>query len=330
MQSLLFTNHPKVSGNAYGFWELFANDMRTIGHGGDTIWFHSLLVLIPEKNDGFFISYNSAGGGGSPRIDLTYALLDRYCPAEIPAPKPLSDSQERIKQCMGNYRPTRVIHSTWAKLMALMSNYTVKTTDEGNLLAAGRQWVEIEPYIFQELDGRDKIVFKTDEKGHVSNMVLDSLPYFAFVKIPWYQSPNFSYFLLAVCGILFLTSLRWPLSTIFRKLCKCKTEESPAPKSARWVAGVMSILYLVFVVGLFMSVQDEMSIIFGLPMQVKILLAFPLLAALLTLFAIIFMAIAWRKKYWTWCARLHYTLVVLASIATLWFLNYWNLLGYKL
>ena len=159
---------------------------------------------------------------------------------------------------------------------------------------------------------------------------MDSVPYFAFVKVPWYQSPNFSYFLLAVCGILFLTSLRWPLSAIFRKLCKCKIEENPAPKSARWVAGVMSVLYLVFVVGLFISVQDEMSIIFGLPMQVKILLAFPLLAALLTLFAIIFMIIAWLKNYWTWCARLHYTLVVIASLATLWFLNYWNLLGYKL
>jgi len=49
MQSLLFTNNPEVSGNAYGFWELYANGLRTIGHGGDTIWFHSQLVLIPEK-----------------------------------------------------------------------------------------------------------------------------------------------------------------------------------------------------------------------------------------------------------------------------------------
>jgi CubicO group peptidase (beta-lactamase class C family) len=330
MQSLLFTNHPKVAGNAYGFWEVFANNLRTIGHGGDTIWFHSLLVLIPEKNDGFYFSYNSVGGGGSPRMDLTYALIDRYYPAEVPEPKPLSDSQERIKQCLGNYRPTRVIHSNWAKLMALMMSSAVKTTDEGNLLIAGRQWVEIEPYVFQELGGRDKVVFKADDSGKITNMMLDSAPYFAFVKVPWYQSPNFSYFLLAVCGILFLTALRWPLSAIFRKLCKCKEEADQAPKSARWVAGVMSVLYLVFVAGLAMSIQDEMSLIFGIPMQVKILLALPLISALLTLFAVIFMVIAWKKKYWSWCARLHYTLIVLASIATLWFLNYWNLLGYKL
>jgi len=329
MQSLLFTNHPEVSGNAYGFWELHANNLRTIGHGGDTIWFHSLLVLIPEKNEGFFVSYNSVGGGGSPRIDLTYALLDRYHPAEMSVAKSTSDFKKRTQQCTGNYRPTRVIHTTWAKLMALMMNYSVSTTKEGNLFAANKQWVEVEPYIFQEVGGRDRIVFEADENGDITTMLFDSLPYFAFVKVPWYQSPNFSYFLLALCGILFLTSLRWPLSAIFRKLCKCKTEEIQAPKSARWTAGMMSILYLAFVVGLFVSIQDEMSFMFGIPTQVKILLAFPLVSALLTLFAIIFMVIAWSKKYWTWCGRLHYTLVVLASLATLWFLNYWNLLGYK-
>jgi len=161
-------------------------------------------------------------------------------------------------------------------------------------------------------------------------MYVDSVPYFAFVKVPWQETPSFAYALLAICGILFLTTLRWPLGAIFRKICKCKTEEKAAPRAFRWFAGVFSILYLVFFIGLFVSISDEMSLLFGIPTQVKIFLAFPLIAALLTLFALIFMVLAWRKKYWNGCSRLHYTLVVLASLAMLWFLNYWNLLGYKL
>jgi len=86
---------------------------------------------------------------------------------------------------------------------------------------------------------------------------------------------------------------------------------------------------LAFFIGMFVSISDETALFFGIPAQVKIFLAFPILAAILTFFALIFMVSAWVKKYWTWCGRLHYTLVVLASIATLWFLNYWNLLGYK-
>ena len=330
MQSLLFTNHPEVNGNAHGFWELYANGLRTIGHGGDTIWFHSLLVLIPEKNEGFFVSYNSVGGGGSPRMDLTYALIDRYYPDETAEPKPLSDSQDRIQQCLGNYRPTRVVHTNWAKLSALMMNYKVSTTEKGNLFVMGKQWQEIKPYIFQEIGGENKVVFNGDNEGKITTMLVDSIPYFAFVKVPWFETPGFSYTLLGICGFFFLTTLLWPLRVISGKLCRHKREENTrAPSSGRLVASIFSVLYLIFFIGLLMTIQDEMAFIFGIPAQIKILLAFPLIAAVLTLFGIIFLAIVWIKKYWNWCARLHYTLVVLSSIATLWFLNYWNLLGYK-
>ncbi|GAH86542.1 unnamed protein product, partial [marine sediment metagenome] len=44
--------------------------------------------------------------------------------------------------------------------------------------------------------------------------------------------------------------------------------------------------------------------------------------------ALFFAYVGWKNKYWTFCGRLHYTLVVLASLFFLWFLAYWNLLGF--
>jgi len=330
MQSLLFTNHPEVSGNAYGFWEQYINGLRTIGHGGDTIWFHSQLVLIPEKNEGFFVSYNSVGGGGSPRQHITNAIFDRYYPAEIPEPNPIADSQERTRQCTGSYRPTRVVYSTWAKLGTLMMNYKVTATEKGNLLFMGKQWQEVNPYIFQEIGGENKIVFDGENEGKITTMLVDSIPYFAFVKVPWFETPGFSYTLLGICGFFFLTTLLWPLRVISGKLCRHKREETAkAPISGRLIATVFSILYLIFFIGILMTAQNQMALIFGVPSSFKILLALPLIASALTLFGILFLVIVWIKKYWDWCSRLHYTLIILASIATLWFLNYWNLLGYK-
>lgn len=330
MQSLLFTNHPQVNGNAHGFWELKVNNLRSIGHGGDTIWFHSLLVLIPEKNAGFFVSYNSKDAGGAPRRDLAHAILDRYYPSDMPDVKPVSGDEKRIQSCAGNYKPTRVVQTNWAKLMSLMMNVSIKVTEEGRLYGAGKQWVEIEPFVFKEIGGKDKMVFEADEEGNIANLFIDSVPYFAFVRVPWLEAPPFNFILLGICGLLFLTVLRWPFGTIFRKVCKKREEENPAPRSYRWAAGGLSLLYLIFFVGLAMSVSDEMKLIFGVPTEVKILLAFPLISALLTVLAFVFMIKAWLKKYWTRCARIHYTLVVLASIATLWFLNFWNLLGYRM
>lgn len=330
MQELLFTNHPRVNGNAYGFWELKTNDLRTIGHGGDTIFFHSLLILIPAKNAGFFVSYNSVGGAGSPREDLTHAILDRYYPSDMPEPKPVSADESRVQRCAGNYRHTRVVRSNWAKLMSLMMNLSIKATEEGRLYGAEKQWIEVEPYIFKEIGGENKLVFQADEEGNITRLFIDSVPYFAYVRVPWFEAPPFSSVLLGVCGIIFLTALRWPFGAIFRKICKKRKEENPAPRSFRWAAGGFSVLYLLFFIGIAVSVSDEMKLMFGVPTEAKVLLALPLLAALLTVLAAVFTFKAWMRKYWTGCARLHYTLIVLASVAVLWFLNFWNLLGYKL
>ena len=279
---------------------------------------------------GFFVSYNSEGGGGAPRTDLAYAIIDRYYPFDTPEKNPIATDEKRIRSCAGNYMPVRTIQTNWAKLMSLMMNLSFKVTEDNRLYGAGKQWVEVEPYVFEEIGGENTLVFAADEEGDIDTLFIDSLPYFAYIKVRWYEAPPFSYVLLAVCGILFLTTLRWPFGAMFRKACKKRKEENPAPSSFRLVAGGLSVLYLVFFIGLAISVSDEMKIIFGVPTEVKILLAFPLMSAVLTVAAFFFMLKAWLKKYWTRCARLHYTFIVLASIATLWFLNFWNLLGYKL
>jgi hypothetical protein len=54
------------------------------------------------------------------------------------------------------------------------------------------------------------------------------------------------------------------------------------------------------------------------------------IAAVLTLGAIGFTVLAWKNRYWSALGRVHYTMVSLAAFAFIWFLNYWNLLGWRL
>src|SRR5262245_35209349 len=46
MREPLFRHHPKTSAMCYGFMEMQRGDQRLVGHGGDTFWFHSLLMMI--------------------------------------------------------------------------------------------------------------------------------------------------------------------------------------------------------------------------------------------------------------------------------------------
>ena len=62
---------------------------------------------------------------------------------------------------------------------------------------------------------------------------------------------------------------------------------------------------------------------------VKIVMGLGVLAALLTVGALGYLVLAWKNSYWGISTRIHYTLVTVAAVAFVWFLNYWNLLGWR-
>jgi CubicO group peptidase (beta-lactamase class C family) len=336
MHSRLFSNDPRLAGNAHGFWESDFNDLHLIGHGGDTIWFHSELALIPDKDLGLFVSYNSPNGAS--REELIEAFLDRYYPEATPAAelKASPGSKERLRQVSGTYGVTRVSRTTYEKIAGLMMTVHIRPTKEGNLLvtssigSGARQYVEVEPWVFRQIEGPDKVIFKLSAEGRVKYAFSEGAPIMGLVKLAWYETPIFHFVLAGLCVLLFLSAvLGWPLAALSRVICRRKCEGKPAPKAARWLAGVMSGLFIIFMVCLGVAVSDEMELMMGVPALLKSALVLPLIAALLGIGVLFFMVKAWIKGYWTRCQRVHYTLVFVAAAAFIWFLNYWNLLGWK-
>ncbi len=187
----------------------------------------------------------------------------------------------------------------------------------------------MEPLFFQQLNGQDKVVFREDGASGISYAFSSQVPHMALVKLAGYETPTFHYFVLALCVLLFLTAaLGWPIAALSRILCRRKCEGVKAPKAARWLAGVMSGLFVLTLLGVLASVSNVKELMAGVPPILKFSLVLPLLAAVLGIGVLIFTAMAWAKRYWTRCHRLHYTLVLLAGLAFLWFLNFWNLLGW--
>ena len=52
--------HPKIPGVAYGFFEDDYQGLRILEHGGNVAGFSSQMVLIPERNAGFFMGQDDA------------------------------------------------------------------------------------------------------------------------------------------------------------------------------------------------------------------------------------------------------------------------------
>jgi CubicO group peptidase (beta-lactamase class C family) len=335
MHSRLFGHDPRINGNAHGFWEFGYNDLHLIEHGGDTIYFHSQLALIPDKNVGWFVSYNTGPGGS--REQLFHAFLNRFYPASSPLAelKPSADSMKRLKNVSGVYGVARRSYTKYEKIASLLMQIKVTPSKEGTLLVKipgdVRQYAELEPLVFREVDGQSKLVFKEDGRGRVTVAFAGDIPHMALLKLKWYEQPMFHYFIIGLCVLFFvIAALGWPLAALSRKICRRKVEGNPAPKAARWLAGLMSGCFLLFLVLLATSLSNTDEVMFGVPALFRVALVFPLVAAVLAIGVLAFTFLAWGKKYWYGCRRLTYTLIFIAGVVFLWVLYFYNLLGWRL
>jgi CubicO group peptidase (beta-lactamase class C family) len=334
MHSRLFGHDPRINGNAHGFWEFGYNDLHLIEHGGDTVYFHSQLALIPDKNAGYFVSYNTLPGGS--REQLFHALLNRFYPAAAPLAeiKPSIEAQKRLKKVSGVYGVSRRSYTRYEKIAGLMMQIKVAPTKEGTLLVKvmgeAQQFVELEPLIFRQVDGQSKLVFKEDKSGRVTLAFAGDIPHMALLKLKWYELPSFHYLLIGFSVLFFIiAAIGWPLAALSRKICRRKIEGNPAPKAARLLAGLMSGCFLIFLVLLASSLSKQEEVMFGVPLLLKIGLIFPLIAAVLAVGVLGFTLVAWAKKYWYGCRRLTYTLILVAAVVFLWVLYFYNLIGWR-
>jgi hypothetical protein len=162
-------------------------------------------------------------------------------------------------------------------------------------------------------------------------MSIGNLPMVEFERLPWYESPFFTLGLLAACLIIFLTTLfGWPIAALVNR--RRGRPAAPAPRLARWIAGIASFSGLLFVIGFAILLLFAGNFGFGISRANVLMgvLTLGLACAGFTLGALGFSVVSWKQRYWGLAGRLHYTLVVLAGAAFVWFLYTWNLLGYHL
>jgi CubicO group peptidase (beta-lactamase class C family) len=219
---------PMICGLGIPFMEYRMPPVRAIGHGGDTVYFHSDMVLVPEAHAGYFISYNSLGknvGGG--RGEILRAFMNRYFanPGEPKSKVDATTQKSDGRKVSGIYDGTRRGETTFLKLIALLDQFRVSSDKEGILTVEGnknqsgelKKWKEIAPLVYNEVDGSERIAFRSDPSGAVREM----LPFPAIYEgqgVPWYASKTFVG--LVIGGnllLVFFTVLLWPVAVVIRK-----------------------------------------------------------------------------------------------------------------
>ena len=337
MHSTLYAPEPRLLGNAYGFFEFSDNGQRVIGHSGEAEPMQSALFLLPDQELGVFVVYNSMGGGAltSQHLGFQRAFFDHYYPtaAVEPIKKP-ADFAQRADRFVGAYRWTQNSSTTLEKYTSQLFGYAIRIENPGDgtlLLVAPwgeMPFVEEEPLYFRLVDGPFHIAFREDNQGRVAYLFTDFTPQFAFEKVEWYETIGFNMPLLLTSILMFLSVIPVALIRSIRNR-RTKEDQRSTPRSAsvayRLIVGI-SILNLLFVAGTFMWGEQ---IMFGIPLIYKFVMGLGVLSAVLTIGALVYMVLAWKDGYWSMAFRAYYTMMTVAASAFIWFLNYWNLLGWR-
>jgi CubicO group peptidase (beta-lactamase class C family) len=329
MHARTLSPNSALSGGALGFYETWLNGRRAIGHGGDTVYFHTQMLLVPEENLGVFVSFNTDNAGFAA-VDIARAVVKHVLPADLPVVKVRSDAQQRNARYAGSYRALRHSYTKAEKVFAAFGDFKVAAMPDGTLLlrdileAHPTRWVEVGDGVFrQELDDTF-VAFVGGEGGPATHMVGPFAP-IAFVRVGWYESPVLHGVIIVIGVALFISML---VSAIRRR--KADRAGTPRLRWARFALAAVGVLLIGFLLGLVMSVAGGLEeLIFGFPTSFLVALAFPLLALPLAALAIYYAVQLWRTRAWTLGSRVYYSVTLLSALLFLWVLSYWNLIGYR-
>jgi hypothetical protein len=252
-------------------------------------------------------------------------------------PEPMVGAAERAARYTGSYRMSAGSVTTWEKMMSVFGALNLVDGGDGTLILdtpyGQQQWVEVEPLVFHEVGGQDMVIFEEDDQGNISQAYIHSVPRMAIEKLAWYESPGLHMPILLVSALIFLSMVIVVLVSFFRdRRRKSETDsQTRSANIARWLAAVTSLLFLLFILGVFylMGTMKWYSPLFGTPPLLTALLLLPVLGAVFTIGELLYTVLAWKDGYWGAAGRIYYTLVTLTAVAFIWSLNTLNLLGWK-
>jgi CubicO group peptidase (beta-lactamase class C family) len=335
MHARHFAHDPRIAGMALGFFEMSSHGVRIVGHGGNTAWFHNVLALIPERQLGIFVSYNTDTGATLSYGPFLTAFLDHYVP-DVPAPPEApTDFAARVRGLTGAYRFNRMSYSTFQKAFGLVTTSSFRAAD-GALLArtplGEMRLIEEEPLLFREEVGHGRVAFRTDDTGRATHAFLSLTPMMALERVPWHGLPALHFAVLGGGAVVFLGILLTGGVRSIRRWRGIRGRTERSVVLGRRAVVVTAAAHLGFVAALAMlAVTVDMWEFFAGPMTgLKVALAFPVVAVVATLGAAAALGAAFRRGEGSRWARFRLAGAVLVAMLFAWSLNYWNLLGWRL
>ena len=220
---------------AHGFFAQERNGRMVLGHGGDTVLFHSDLEILPQVHTGIFVSFNSRGEDESVygiRDRLIDGFLDRYFPGPAASDQPaLADAAKEGARIAGRYETSRRVQSGFMSLFYVLQGQDVVSVNPDATIslssAPGKRFREVQPDLWREVGGFR--LLKLTTQGGVRTIADSRNPVGVLQAVPLMRNAGFNGYVFVGSLLLMIgAALAWPISAIARRLYR-----QPPPAAGR-------------------------------------------------------------------------------------------------
>jgi CubicO group peptidase (beta-lactamase class C family) len=224
MHSASLPHGPDEDVMAHGFFLTRRHGHTLLEHGGDTILFHSDLMLLPQEQVGLFVSFNSRGEGDAAyglRTRLIDGFMERYfTDAAVTTPPALPSANAHGQEIVGRYETSRRVQSGFMSLFyVLQGQMTVKLNPDATVTFSSdedKSFREVAPYQWQEVGGTR--IWSRRQIAGVKTLVdsHDPIQYFQAVPLQRNATLNLAIFAGSLL-ILIGAALAWPIAEASRR-----------------------------------------------------------------------------------------------------------------
>jgi len=335
---------PGFAAMAHGFFQEIHNGRLLIGHGGDTVFFHTELDLLPEEGVGIFYSFNSRGRDQSVyglRKAVLDQFMDRYFPQAHGSQEPaaLPSAAADARRIAGRYESSRRIEHGFLSVFYLLQQSVIGANPDGTITAPNAfepgeaRLHEVAADVWKEIGGTRQLALRN--VNGVKTVIDSEDPTSVLQEVPGHRSAALNMTLLVASFlILVATVILWPISYLVRRHYSPGPVQSTEARRARILLRVGATFALVWLVCWSLVLLPVLStqLDFYSTAHDPLIRALQIAGLIVIAFAALSLWSLWRLSRLpvSWSCRIGNGLIAAALLGLVWIGSVGGLLGFNL
>ncbi|MBZ9606540.1 serine hydrolase [Clostridium estertheticum] len=343
MKNKQFSNNNSLPGMGYGFIRSNRNGQEILKHEGALIaGSTTTLFLMPKEGLGIYIATNSLN---PLPFNFEEEFLNEFYPTTNNKFNEIKKNPSKdFSKYEGTYRSyDGIAKSNIMKIFSLMMrdmNMKIKDNKDGTLTLneytsakeeINTTLVEKEDGVFAREDGRGDFEFKINDSGKVT-YAFNDVSHNSFEKISFFDEANFNISIFAIAMIMFIINIIGTIVLFIKR--KFKQTGCKSCRGIKLIRTANLVISTFNVVGMLGATVMAMTMIstndFTFAWLLYTFLGFLIVGAVLSICGLIILIYNWVKKRWRKAEKIYFTIITIANFIFIWFIYYFNFLGFKI